>query len=222
MAIGTENNLEEIKNRKAKSPSPTPVDREVKLNKDDVLISITDTKGVIEYCNEEFVDVSGYEEYELVGSAHNIVRHPDMPRVIFKEMWSRIQRKENIIAIIKNMSKTGRYYWVMTDFIVKENEKGEITGYKALRKPAPKKAIEAVIPLYKKLCEIEAVKGIGASEKFIEGYFDSKNTNYNNFIEKLIIDNATILISSDNKVIDNSKEKKKGSFFKWFFGLDGE
>ncbi|WP_417785037.1 PAS domain-containing protein [Tenacibaculum sp.] len=209
-----EDHSSENQKRKPKLVSPTPVDREIKLDENSVLLSITDTRGVIEYCNEDFVESSGYEEYELVGAGHNIVRHPDMPRVIFKLMWERIQNKQNIIAFVKNMAKTGRYYWVMTDFVVKENDKGEVTNYKALRKPAPKKAVQEIIPLYKRLREIEDLNGIEASEKFLKGFLDSKNTNYDVYIEKLITDN----VSSTTQ--DVKEEKKKGSFFKRFFGIE--
>ncbi|WP_440121545.1 PAS domain-containing protein [Tenacibaculum sp. Ill] len=209
-----ENHSNENQKRKPKLVSPTPVDREINLDENSVLLSITDTRGVIEYCNEDFVESSGYEEYELVGSGHNIVRHPDMPRVIFKLMWKRIQNKENIIAFVKNMAKTGRYYWVMTDFVVKENDKGEVINYKALRKPAPKNAVQEIIPLYKRLREIEDLNGIEASEKFLKGFLDSKNTNYDVYIEKLITDNIGATASG------TEEGKKKGSFFKRFFGIE--
>ncbi|SEB43494.1 PAS domain S-box-containing protein [Tenacibaculum sp. MAR_2009_124] len=199
--------------RKPKVTPPKPVDREIILDKDDVLISITDKRGVIEYCNEAFVESSGYEEFELVGAGHNIVRHPDMPRVIFKMMWDRIQSKKNIIAVVKNLAKTGRYYWVITDFVVKEDSKGNITGYKGIRKPASRKAIDEMIPFYKKLVEIEKETGLEASEKFFKGFFDSKDTDYNSYIEDLVLD-------SDMVGADGTREKKKGSFFKWVFGLE--
>lgn len=198
--------------RKPKITPPTPVDREIMLDKDDVLISITDKRGVIEYCNEAFVESSGYEEHELVGAGHNIVRHPDMPRVIFKMMWERIQNKENIIAVVKNLAKTGRYYWVITDFIVKEDSKGNVSGYKGIRKPAPRKAIEEMVPLYKKLVEIEKESGMEASEKFLNGFFESKDTNYNDYIEDLML--------KEGDIKGKQKGEKKGSFFKWVFGLD--
>ncbi|WP_233890545.1 PAS domain-containing protein, partial [Tenacibaculum piscium] len=155
--------------RKPKLPSPTPVDREVKLHEDTILISITDKKGVIEYCNEDFVTSSGYEEFELVGAGHNIIRHPDMPRIIFKMMWERLQEGKNMIAVVKNMAKSGKYYWVVTDFTVKKDAKDEVLSYKGIRRLAPKKAVEEVIPLYKKLKDIEDVKGMEASLKFLNG-----------------------------------------------------
>lgn len=207
-----------IEKRKPSIARPTPVDREVVIGENQVLLSITDTKGVIEYCNEAFVESSGYEEYELAGSGHNIVRHPDMPRAVFKLMWERIQKKENIIAVVKNLAKTGRYYWVITDFVVKEDKEGNITGYKAFRKPAPRKAIEAVTPLYKKLREIENVRGMEAADKFLNGYFEGENTNYDDFIEGLIIDNIQPEVMPEIETTKPITKSERKSFFKRLFG----
>jgi len=210
----------EITKRKPRIALPEPVDREISIRNDQVLLSITDTKGVIEYCNEDFVEISGYEEYELAGAAHNIVRHPDMPRVVFKLMWNRIQSKQNIIAVVKNMAKTGRYYWVITDFVIKEDNEGNIIGYKAYRKPAPRKAIEALIPLYKKLRAIEDANGMESAERFLNGFFDGKNTNYDDFIENLIIENMQSEIMN-TAMVENAKpisKTERKSFFKRIFG----
>ena len=80
---------------------PNPSDREVDWNKNKVLLSKTDKNGTILYANEDFIDVSGYDEFELVGQPHNIIRHPDMPKVIFKFLWDSIKSSENIHVIIK-------------------------------------------------------------------------------------------------------------------------
>ncbi len=230
MEIKSKENSEEISwnihtngigKRKPRLARPTPIDREITIRSDSVLLSITDTKGVIEYCNEAFVEVSGYEEYELAGSGHNIVRHPDMPRVVFKLMWDRIQSKKNIIAVVKNLAKTGRYYWVITDFVIKEDEEGNITGYKAYRKPAPRKAIEAVIPLYKKLRGIEDAKGMIAAENFLFGYLEENNTNYDDFIENLIIDNIepeVVQEDASEEIVKPKTKAEKKSFFRRLFG----
>jgi len=198
---------------------PTPVEREIVLNSKDVLLSITDTKGNIEYCNDIFVEISGYEEYELVGSPHSIVRHPDMPKVVFKLMWERLAREENIVAIVKNMGKTGRYYWVMTDFVIRRDDNGKVTGYKAFRKPAPKKAIEVLIPFYKKLREIEDFRGIDAAMNFFKGFFDGRDTNYDDFIENIIITNI-IEVNKSKLVPKLEVNKKKTSFLHRIFDFD--
>ena len=202
--------------RKPSLKRPPAIDEEIVLEKKKILLSITDTRGVITYCNDDFVETSGYEEWELAGSAHNIVRHPDMPKFIFKFMWQRIQNKDNIIAIVKNLAKSGKYYWVMTDFVILEDNLGNIKGYKAYRKPAPRKAIETIAPVYEKLLKIESAKGVPAAESFFIGYLDSLNLSYDDFIESLIIDSS----EQEKQVLDNKPKTKaeRKSFFKKLFG----
>lgn len=78
---------------------PTPSDREVDWNRTKVLLSKTDTKGTILYANDAFIDVSGYDEFELIGQAHNIIRHPDMPKIIFKFLWDNIQANKIFMSL---------------------------------------------------------------------------------------------------------------------------
>lgn len=162
---------------------PTPIDEMIILDEKRYFISSTDTKGIITYANPYFQGISGYPSDELLGKPHNIIRHPDMPKVIFKIMWERIQSGENIFAIVKNLAKDGRYYWVITDFDILRDDKGEITGYVAYRKAAPQGTIDAVIPIYKRLLEVEAVDGMEASEKELFEILKSNGMKYSDFIE---------------------------------------
>lgn len=166
---------------------PTPSDREVDWNKNKVLLSKTDTKGTILYANEDFIDVSGYDEFELIGQPHNIIRHPDMPKVIFKFLWDSIKSSNNIHAIIKNMSKTGRYYWVVTDFKIIADSDGEIVGYFGTRKSVSEDIITKFIdPLYKKLLHIEEASGMIASEEYLVGFLEERKKTYMEYIDHLI------------------------------------
>ncbi|MDQ6472789.1 PAS domain-containing protein [Flavobacterium sp. LHD-80] len=166
---------------------PSPSDREVDWNKNKVLLSKTDTKGTILYANEDFIDVSGYDEFELIGQAHNIIRHPDMPKVIFKVLWDSIKASKNIHAIIKNMSKTGRYYWVITDFKIIADSNGEIVGYFGTRKSVPEDIVVKFIePLYKKLLHIEEASGMLASEEYLNGFLEERKKTYMQYIDHLI------------------------------------
>ncbi len=166
---------------------PNPSDREVDWNKNKVLLSKTDTKGTILYANEDFIDVSGYDEFELIGQAHNIIRHPDMPKVIFKFLWDSIKSSKNIHAIIKNMSKTGRYYWVITDFKIIADSNGEIVGYFGTRKSVPEDIVVKFIePLYKKLLHIEEASGMLASEEYLLGFLEERKKTYMEYIDHLI------------------------------------
>jgi PAS domain S-box-containing protein len=159
---------------------------EIVLNPKKYILSKTDEKGVIEYGNEYFVEISGYKEEELIGKPHNIIRHPDMPKIVFKFLWQRLQNEENIIAVVKNKAKDGRFYWVMTDFeIKKDSMTNQINGYFAYRKAAPRKAIEAIEPLYKKLVDIEKVSGMDGSYKYLVAHLESSGKTYDQFIDEI-------------------------------------
>jgi PAS domain S-box-containing protein len=166
---------------------PKPVDEEIKLDPKKYIVSKTDPKGIIEYGNDYFFEISGYTESELVGQPHNIIRHPDMPKVVFKLMWDRIQQKKNIMAIVKNMAKDGRYYWVITDFEPKlDRLTNDIVSYTAYRKAAPEKSVKAIEPIYRKLLEIEQEQGMEASENYLKGLLEEKDMSYDEFIESLV------------------------------------
>jgi PAS domain S-box-containing protein len=166
---------------------PKPIDNEIKLSTKRYIVSKTDAKGIIEYGNDYFVEISGYTEAELIGQPHNIVRHPDMPKVVFKMMWDRINKGQNIMAVVKNMAKDGSYYWVVTEFEPKiDSITNEIISHTAFRKAAPQKAIDVMMPIYQKLLEIEKTGGMEASEKYLRGFLEDNKTTYDEFIDKLV------------------------------------
>ena len=119
------------------------------------IISETDLKGVIVYANRKFCEISGYEKEELVGQPHNIIRHPDMPKKAFEQMWSTIKGGATWHGLVKNLRKDGRYYWVETEITPIRDADDNITGYIAARKPAGRKDIEDVLPVYQAMLEKE-------------------------------------------------------------------
>jgi PAS domain S-box-containing protein len=149
---------------------PTPVDEEIILENNVYIESDTDTKGIITFANDYFAKISGYSPEELVGKPHNIVRHPDMPKLLFKILWDRLKKGENFIAAIKNLAKDGRYYWVFTDFEIIKDSDGEVMGYRAIRKKISKHVTEILDPLYKKLTQIEKEEGIEAAKEYLEKF----------------------------------------------------
>ncbi len=180
----TPDESENIKDTNSIEPANRVLNEEIELDPKQYILSKTDKKGIIEYGNDYFVEISGYKESELIGQPHNIVRHPDMPKIVFKLLWQRIRNRKNILAIVKNLTKDGRYYWVMTEFEIKIDEiTNEITGYFAYRKAAPREAIVKIAPLYKKLCEIEEVSGVEGSQKYLTALLEAENKTYDQFIE---------------------------------------
>jgi len=145
---------------------PTPIDKEIELDPKRYLVSETDEKGIITYVNDYFIEVSGYSKEELIGQPHSILRHPDMPKVIFKLLWGKIQAGHNINAVVKNLAKDGRYYWIFTEFeIKKDTDTGNIIGYHASRKAVSKHIVEIISDIYGKLLQMEKLYSVDASER---------------------------------------------------------
>ncbi len=166
---------------------PTPINEPVKLDKYKYIMSRTDTKGIIEFGNDYFFEISGYTPNELIGKPHNVIRHPDMPKVVFKLMWDRLQQGKNIFALVKNLAKDGRYYWVTTKFEIKKDPMdNSIRSYMAYRQAAKPQAVEAISKIYAELLDIENSSGLEASEKYFIGYLDSQRLTYDEFIDNLI------------------------------------
>ncbi len=166
---------------------PAPINHEIKLNTKRYIVSKTDAYGIIEYGNDYFVEISGYSEAELIGKPHSIVRHPDMPKVVFKMMWDRINRAQNIMAVVKNLAKDGSYYWVVTEFEPKVDPiTNEIISHTAFRKAAPQNVIDTMEPIYQKLIEIEKDGGMEASEKYLRGFLEENRVTYDEFINNLV------------------------------------
>lgn len=167
--------------------APINKPQEITLDKKRYIVSKTDRRGVIQYGNDYFVEISGYKESELIGQPHNIIRHPDMPRIIFKLMWDRIQNGKNIFAVVKNLAKNGDYYWVVTEFEPRIDKlSNEIIGHTAFRKSVDRKTLDVIEPLYQTLLEIEAKGGMEASEKYLLGFLEEKRLSYDQFIDELI------------------------------------
>ena len=207
-----------MENEQINANKITPLDKEVIWDKSKVIMSKTDKFGTIEYANDVFVDVSGYEDYELVGQPHNIIRHPDMPKVIFKVLWDNLKKGNNFHAIAKNMAKSGRYYWVITDFDISKNEDGEITHYFARRKSIPPGVVNQVEPLYKKLLQIETVSGMNGSEKYLTGFLEEQGKDYIEYIKDIIANYEKEELAK-NEVLNNANQPSESKgFFAKFFG----
>ena len=122
----------------------------------ELIVSKTDLRGRITYANQLFCAVAGYRESELIGQPHSIVRHPDMPRSVFRLLWETIEDGREIFAYVKNMASNGDHYWVFAHVTPTFDERGNIVGYHSnRRKPAPAQ-IERIKPIYKALCAEEA------------------------------------------------------------------
>ncbi len=123
---------------------------ETEVPEDELIVSRTDFSGKITYVNETFAEISGYKPEELIGKSHNVIRHPDMPKSAFADMWKTIQRGDAWEGYVKNLRKDGGYYWVFARMstVVKE---GEPIEYKSVREPVSRAKKIEMQNLYDKL-----------------------------------------------------------------------
>jgi len=114
------------------------------------VVSTTDLKGITVYANEDFREISGFSNEELIGKSHNIVRHPDMPPAAFNDLWENIKAGKSWMGIVKNRCKNGDYYWVDA-FVTPTIENGTVTGYQSVRLKPQKSHVRSAEKFYKTL-----------------------------------------------------------------------
>jgi PAS domain S-box-containing protein len=164
--------------------TPTSVER--KMREEDFIVSKTDLKGRITYGNRIFIEFSGYSEAELIGTQHNIIRHPDMPRAVFKLLWDTIQAKRECNAYVKNMAKDGSFYWVFANVTPNFDRSGNITGYFSVRRKPKADAIATVTGLYRAMLEAERSAGardaMAASSRILTDLLAEKGLSYDELV----------------------------------------
>ncbi|MDT8990101.1 PAS domain-containing protein [Curvibacter sp. APW13] len=167
----------------------TPTQNERVMREDDFIISKTDLKGRITYGNRIFIEFSGYTEQELIGSSHNIIRHPDMPRGVFKLLWDTVSQGNEIFAYVKNMSKDGSFYWVFANVTPNRDLQGHIEGFFSARRQPRRGAIGAVSDLYRAMLDEELRAGprdaCDASLALVQNILKDKGVSYEQFVLSL-------------------------------------
>ena len=139
--------------REHRAVRPTRTERSI--GREEVIVSKTDTKGLITYANTVFCRIAGFSLEELIGAPHNLIRHPDMPRCVFKFLWNRISEGHEVFAYVKNMARNGDFYWVLAHVTPTYGPQGEIIGYHSNRRYPEPACVAAVEPVYAQLRSLE-------------------------------------------------------------------
>ncbi|MFN8168258.1 MAG: PAS domain-containing protein [Candidatus Nanopelagicales bacterium] len=146
---------------------PTGVERS--FAPDEIIVTKTDLQGRITYANEVFLRVSALAEDEAVGRPHNLIRHPDMPRGVFRLLWDRLQSRQELFAYVLNMATDGSHYWVFAHVTPSVGSTGATIGYHSNRRLPSRTAVSAIQPLYREMLAAEASAG-SANEAAARGY----------------------------------------------------
>jgi len=171
----------------------TITDNEIIVGKEDIIVSTTDTKGMITYANDIFVRISGYTRKELMGKPHNILRHPHMPKCVFKYFWMELLAGRSLYAFVKNRAKNGDYYWVKV-YAMPIREDGKIVKLISYRQTLNSYAKQVTNNLYALLVDYEKNHSIDESLNYFVEFLSQRNLSYNDFIDRLSLEkNVTSL-----------------------------
>lgn len=161
------------------------------FGEDEIIVSKTNLKGHITYCNDVFQRIAGYSEKELLGAPHSIIRHPDMPRCVFALLWDTIQAGNEIFAYVINRCKNGDHYWVNAHVTPSWDSAGRIISYHSNRRVPDRNIVEkAIIPLYRQLIAEEQrhknrKDGMQAAGQMVADLLREKNMQYDEFVATL-------------------------------------
>ena len=167
-----------------------PTGRERMFGEDEIIVSKTDLKGRITYANSVFLRVAGYAEEDVLGQPHSMIRHPGMPRAVFKLLWETIAGGKEIFAYVKNMARDGDHYWVFAHVTPSFDSTGAISGYHSFRRWARRDAVAAAQALYDRMIQIEAAagdrrEGMAASTALLVKVLEQKGCDYDAFVLSL-------------------------------------
>lgn len=171
-----------------KTVTPTGVERT--LGEEELIVSKTDLKGRITYANDVFLRMARYPRHELIGAPHSIIRHPDMPRCVFKLLWDTIEAKQEIFAYVVNLAADGSHYWVYAHVTPTFDDQGNIIGYHSNRRKPDRGPIEKVKPIYDLLLKEEArhanaKEGMAASFSMMVDFLKQQGVGYDEFVLSL-------------------------------------
>jgi PAS domain S-box-containing protein len=163
-----------------------PTGRESFFGDEEIIVSKTDVKGRITYANDVFLRVSHYSAKNILGQPHSIIRHPEMPRAVFKLLWETIEAGSEIFAYVLNMAANGDHYWVFAHVTPSFDAAGKITGYHSNRRKPDPAQIAKIAPLYRALLEQEraaADRKIGMNQSYDRLVADlkAKGVSYDQF-----------------------------------------
>ncbi|HLN23128.1 MAG TPA: PAS domain-containing protein [Patescibacteria group bacterium] len=172
------------------NPTRPVTGRERTFPVDEIIVSKTDTTGRLTYVNDVFLTVSGYEESELMGQPHSIVRHPSTPRCLFKLMWEYIVAGKEVFIYVNNRAKNGDHYWVFAHITPNFDSSGQIIGYHSNRRVPRREVIAKLQPLYDRLRQEEdrhadSKEGLAASTKMLKDMLAQDGKRYEEFILSL-------------------------------------
>ena len=167
-----------------------PTGTERTFGEDEIIVTKTDTRGVLTYANEVFLRISALTEDEAIGQPHSLIRHPDMPRAVFKLLWDTLKEQQELFAYVVNLASDGAHYWVLAHVTPSFDAHGRVVGYHSNRRKPEPAAITAASELYRKLREEErrqssSPAALEAGWKMLQQTLADRQQTYEEFVWEL-------------------------------------
>lgn len=164
-----------------------PTSKEHTLNENDFIVTKTDLKGQITYANEVFLDLCSFKEQDIMGQPHNIIRHPDMPKAVFKLLWETLKKQDEFFGVVKNICSDGSFYWVLANITPSFDANGKVIGYFSVRRKPKKELIAIISKLYQQMLKVEnshtdKKQAIEASMQVLTNFIDEQGVSYNEYL----------------------------------------
>ena len=162
-----------------------PNQHAVRFDDHEIIVSKTDTKGLLTYANRVFMRVANFPEQQLLGKQHNLIRHPDMPRGAFRLLWQTLAQEREWFGFVKNITADGAFYWVFAN-VTPDRVDGRVVGYYSVRRQAPAGAIREIEPIYREMRAVEGRAGAkdapNASIAWLNEQLATRGTSYEGFV----------------------------------------
>lgn len=196
-----------------------PLDREIMLHPEKTMICKYTPNGLIEYVNDYFVEMSGFEAHELVGNSIDTLKHSELPLTVYNHIMEHVKEGKNIHAIIKDLTRDGRYYWFYTDFEFKKDENGVIRSFLNYRRAAPRIVLPDIEKFYQKLLKIEQNSTLLIAKKYFDGFNEENGMTFSEYTKSIIIEYGGSLASPkiNNLPTEQTISQEKKSFFSKVF-----
>ncbi|MGY1672144.1 PAS domain-containing protein [Geodermatophilus sp. SYSU D00710] len=176
---------------RAGRPAVRPTGEERFFAPEEVIVSKTDTRGVITYANDVFLRVGAYARDEVIGQPHNLIRHPEMPRAVFKLLWDTLAARQELFAYVVNLAADGAHYWVLAHVTPSHGPDGAVVGHHSNRRRPSRRAVDRVRPLYRSLLAEErrhpnARAAVAASSALLDRLVAEQAASYEDLVWTII------------------------------------
>jgi PAS domain S-box-containing protein len=167
-----------------------PTGTERTFGEDEIIVTKTDPRGVLTYANDVFLRISALTEDEAIGQPHSVIRHPDMPRAVFKLLWDTLKSRKELFAYVVNLASDGAHYWVLAHVTPSVDPTGQVVGYHSNRRKPEAAAVAAASALYGRLRAEErrhsgSPAALEASWKLLQRTLDERDQTYEEFVWEL-------------------------------------